>query len=161
MCTSAWTTLVIVLHKTFSGAKMFELWLIYHWCFYSSKWIHNGWGISLTSLTSHYFNQCCSRSMMLDYNGLNCRDVSEGYRTWTLALHYKSLVCNMQFSIHRQFSDFINGDYVQPIHFSHICFNKIISIGLDNPGILLIEPLGTKFYEFCIKMQYFSFKKMH
>ena len=44
---------------------------------------------------------------------------------------------------------------------THICFSKIISIGLDNPGILLIEPLGTKFYEFCIKMQYFSFKKVH
>ena len=57
----------------------------------------------------------------------------------------------------------------------HICVNKLTSIGSDNglspgrgqaiiwtnAGILLIEPLGTNLSEILIKIQIFSFKKMH
>ena len=57
----------------------------------------------------------------------------------------------------------------------HLCFSKIIIIGLDNglsPGrrqaiiwtnaaILLIGPLGTNFSEIFIEIQTFWFKKMH
>ena len=57
----------------------------------------------------------------------------------------------------------------------HICISKIISIGSDNglcpsrrqatiwtsAGILSIGPLGTNFSEIWIKVNTFSFKKMH
>ena len=58
---------------------------------------------------------------------------------------------------------------------THICVGKQTIIGSDNglspgrrqaiiwtnAGILLTEPLGTKFSENLIKIQTFSFKKMH
>ena len=57
----------------------------------------------------------------------------------------------------------------------HICVSKLTIIGSDNglspggrqaiiwtnSGILLIGPLGTNFSEILIKIQRFSFKKMH
>ena len=57
----------------------------------------------------------------------------------------------------------------------HICVSKLTIIGTDNglspdrrqaliwanAGILLIEPLGTKFSEIFIKIYTFSFRKMH
>ena len=57
----------------------------------------------------------------------------------------------------------------------HICDGKSTVIGSDNglspgrrqaiirtkAGILLIEPLGTNFSEILIRIQTFSFKKMH
>ena len=58
---------------------------------------------------------------------------------------------------------------------THICVNKLTIIGSDNglapsrrqsiiwtnTGILLIEPLGTKFSEILIEIHTFGFKKMH
>ena len=58
---------------------------------------------------------------------------------------------------------------------THICVGKLTIIGSDNgfspgrhqaiiwtiAGILLIRPLGTKFNEILIRIQTFSFKKMH
>ena len=58
---------------------------------------------------------------------------------------------------------------------THICVGKLTIIGSDNglspgrrqaiiwtnAGILLIEPLGTNFNEILIKINIFSFKKMH
>ena len=58
---------------------------------------------------------------------------------------------------------------------THICFSKLTTIGLDNglspgqrqaiiwtnAGILLIGPLGTNFSEILLRIQTFSFKKMH
>ena len=58
---------------------------------------------------------------------------------------------------------------------THICVSKPTIIGSDNglspgrrqaiiwtnAGILLIRPLGTNFNEIFIKIQIFSFKKMH
>ena len=58
---------------------------------------------------------------------------------------------------------------------THICVGIITNIGSDNglspgrrqaiiwtnAGILLIEPLGTNFSEILIRIQAFSFKKMH
>ena len=58
---------------------------------------------------------------------------------------------------------------------THICVGILTSIGSDNglspgrrqaiiwtnAGILLIEPLGTNFSEILIRIQAFSFKKMH
>ena len=58
---------------------------------------------------------------------------------------------------------------------THICLSKLIIIGSDNglsssrrlaidhtnATILLIGPLGTKFYENLIEINTFSFKKMH
>ena len=58
---------------------------------------------------------------------------------------------------------------------TQICVNKLIIIGPDNglslgwgqapiwtnAGILLIVPLGANFSEILIKIQLFSFKKMH
>ena len=57
---------------------------------------------------------------------------------------------------------------------THICVGKLTIIGSDNglspgrrqaiiwtnAGILLIEPLGTKFNEILIRIQIFSFTKM-
>ena len=58
---------------------------------------------------------------------------------------------------------------------THICVGKLTIIASDNglspnrrqaiirtnAGILLIEPLGTNFYEILIEIHIFSFKKMH
>ena len=58
---------------------------------------------------------------------------------------------------------------------THLCVGKLTIIGSDNglspgrcqaiiltiAGILLIEPLGTNFSEIIIRIQTFSFKKMH
>ena len=58
---------------------------------------------------------------------------------------------------------------------THICVNKLTIIGSDdgllpgrrqaiiwtNAGLLLIGPLGTNFIEILIRIQTFSFKKMH
>ena len=58
---------------------------------------------------------------------------------------------------------------------THICVRKLTIIGSDNAlspgrcqamiwnnaGLLLIEPLGTNFSEIWIRIQTFSFKKMH
>ena len=58
---------------------------------------------------------------------------------------------------------------------THICISKLNSIGSDNglapgwrqaiiwanAGILLIRPLATNFCEILIRVQTFSFKKMH
>ena len=58
---------------------------------------------------------------------------------------------------------------------THICVGKLSIVGSDNglspgrrqaiiwtnDGILLIEPLGTKFSEISIKIRTFSFNKMH
>ena len=58
---------------------------------------------------------------------------------------------------------------------THICVRKLTLIGSNNglspgrrqaiiwtnDGILLIEPLGTKFSEIWIEIHTFSFKKMH
>ena len=58
---------------------------------------------------------------------------------------------------------------------THICVSKLTTIGSDNglspgrrqaniwtnAGILLIGPLGTNFIEILIRIQTFSFKKMH
>ena len=58
---------------------------------------------------------------------------------------------------------------------TQICVSELTNIGSDNglslgrrqaiiwnnAGLLLIEPLGTNFSEISIKIQIFSFKKMH
>ena len=58
---------------------------------------------------------------------------------------------------------------------THICVGNLTNIGSDNglspgrrqaiiwtnAGILLIRPLGTNFSEHLIKIQTFSFKRMH
>ena len=58
---------------------------------------------------------------------------------------------------------------------THICVGKVTIIGLDNglspgrrqaiiwtnAGLLLIRHLGTNFSEILIRIQIFSFKKMH
>ena len=61
------------------------------------------------------------------------------------------------------------------VRVTHICVSKLVIISSDNglspgrrqaitwtnAGILLIGPLGTNFSEILIKIQLFSFRKMH
>ena len=76
------------------------------------------------------------------------------------------------------YSMLMDKHFVQLTHWgraTHICVGKLTTIGSDNglwpgrrqaiigtiAGILLIRPLGTKFSEILIRIQTFSFKKMH
>ena len=88
-------------------------------------------------------------------------------KVWLLAILIKYLYFQPHLPGHNQLTHWVQ--------VTHICVSELTIIDSDNgflagrrqaiiwnnAGLLLIEPLGTNFSEISIRIQTFSFKKMH